>query len=112
MESMLPPVTEALATSLHADVAPLQEIVDLLADADTPLVFGGHQAEVDALAAEREPHTIQAFVELHIEQGPVLETRGVPVGVVEGIVAEDHVDLADASAGQCLDGAPGERAAE
>lgn len=28
---------------------------------------------------------VQAYIELHIEQGPVLETAGLPVGVVTGI---------------------------
>ena len=36
--------------------------------------------------ARREPGSIAAFVELHIEQGGVLEREGVPIGVVEGIV--------------------------
>ncbi len=36
--------------------------------------------------ARRDPETIRAFVELHIEQGPVLEHHGVPIGVVESIV--------------------------
>ncbi len=33
------------------------------------------------------PRPMRAYLELHIEQGPVLEEDGVPVGVVEGIVA-------------------------
>jgi N-carbamoyl-L-amino-acid hydrolase len=36
--------------------------------------------------ARRAPGSIAAFVELHIEQGDVLEIAGVPIGVVEGIV--------------------------
>ena len=32
------------------------------------------------------PGTIAGYLELHIEQGAVLETAGVPIGVVEGIV--------------------------
>jgi N-carbamoyl-L-amino-acid hydrolase len=39
-----------------------------------------------APAARREPEEIAAYVELHIEQGPWLETEGLPIGVVEGIV--------------------------
>jgi N-carbamoyl-L-amino-acid hydrolase len=35
--------------------------------------------------AKRDPAAIKAFVELHIEQGPVLEQRGVPIGVVEAV---------------------------
>ncbi|MCA3822802.1 MAG: hydantoinase/carbamoylase family amidase, partial [Burkholderia sp.] len=34
----------------------------------------------------RAPGSTAAFVELHIEQGPVLETRGLPIGVVTNIV--------------------------
>ncbi len=41
----------------------------------------------DRLAdARREPGSIAAFLELHIEQGAVMETDGVDIGVVEGIV--------------------------
>lgn len=37
--------------------------------------------------ARRDPHDIKAYVELHIEQGPILESLHVPIGVVQGIVA-------------------------
>ncbi len=33
------------------------------------------------------PRPIRAYLELHIEQGPILEEERVPIGVVEGIVA-------------------------
>ncbi len=33
-----------------------------------------------------EPDRIRAFLELHIEQGPVLERLGLPIGIVDGIV--------------------------
>ncbi|MBS4191893.1 Zn-dependent hydrolase [Bacillus sp. FJAT-49705] len=36
--------------------------------------------------AKRDPATIKAYLELHIEQGRVLENENLPVGVVEGIV--------------------------
>lgn len=35
--------------------------------------------------ARRERDSVKAFLELHIEQGPVLESEGVPIGIVEGI---------------------------
>lgn len=35
--------------------------------------------------ARRRPETLRAYLELHIEQGGVLERHGVPVGVVSGI---------------------------
>lgn len=40
---------------------------------------------MDALRAARHPESIHAFVELHIEQGPVLDRRGLSVGVVDAI---------------------------
>ena len=36
--------------------------------------------------AVRFPSEFRAFLEIHIEQGPVLESLGVPIGIVEGIV--------------------------
>ncbi|MED3666584.1 Zn-dependent hydrolase [Geobacillus kaustophilus] len=35
--------------------------------------------------AARKPGTVKAYVELHIEQGRVLEEAGLPVGIVTGI---------------------------
>lgn len=35
--------------------------------------------------ARRQPTEFKAFLELHIEQGPVLETQNIPIGIVEGI---------------------------
>jgi N-carbamoyl-L-amino-acid hydrolase len=38
-----------------------------------------------ALSAARTPNSLYAFLELHIEQGPVLDELGSSIGVVEGI---------------------------
>jgi beta-ureidopropionase / N-carbamoyl-L-amino-acid hydrolase len=38
-----------------------------------------------ALHAYRRPETIHAFLEMHVEQGPVLDTEKTTIGVVEGI---------------------------
>ncbi len=40
---------------------------------------------LDAVHAFRRPEEIRAFLELHVEQGPVLDTEKVTIGVVEGI---------------------------
>jgi N-carbamoyl-L-amino-acid hydrolase len=40
--------------------------------------------------ARLDPHTIAAYLELHIEQGPFLDRGNVQVGVVEGIVGIDR----------------------
>jgi beta-ureidopropionase / N-carbamoyl-L-amino-acid hydrolase len=37
--------------------------------------------------ARREAKDIKAYIELHIEQGPILESLSIPIGVVQGIVA-------------------------
>ena len=45
-------------------------------------------ADVPAIARGEKllsPQSVAAFLEVHIEQGPVLEARGLPVGVVTGI---------------------------
>lgn len=48
------------------------------------MAAAGYRA-LDALSAEREPGSIHAYVELHIEQGPVLERAGCPIGLVDAI---------------------------
>lgn len=49
--------------------------------------------------AARSPAEFRAFLELHIEQGPVLESMGIPIGIVEGIVGVDrhHIHVAGKS---------------
>lgn len=42
----------------------------------------------DFLSAARAPGDILAYLETHIEQGPVLESRGLAVGTVTGIAAQ------------------------
>lgn len=54
-----------------------QQLRDVLTDADH---------DVNAIAAiARDPADLLGFVEVHIEQGPVLLERGLPVGVVTSI---------------------------
>lgn len=40
---------------------------------------------VKALDAARSRETVEAYIELHIEQGPVLDQSAIPVGIVENI---------------------------
>ncbi len=40
--------------------------------------------------AVRPPQDFRAFLELHIEQGPILDGLGIPIGIVEGIVFIDR----------------------
>jgi allantoate deiminase len=41
--------------------------------------------------AERDPKKLKAFIELHIEQGPVLENEGKDVGIVDFIVGINQI---------------------
>jgi len=40
---------------------------------------------MEALSAQRDPGSIKAFLELHIEQGPVLDRQGIQIGAVDAI---------------------------
>lgn len=46
--------------------------------------LGGDPARIDE--ARRKPGEIAAFLELHVEQGAVLDRSGIEIGIVEGIV--------------------------
>jgi beta-ureidopropionase / N-carbamoyl-L-amino-acid hydrolase len=48
----------------------------------------------DRLASAAWPAgSIGAYLELHIEQGPILEARGLPIGVVEGITGRTIFEI-------------------
>ena len=68
--------------------------------------FGDELRRIGYLGDEaNRPGPAAAYLELHIEQGPVLEAAGLPVGVVDGIVGitwsevviEGHADHAGPS---------------
>lgn len=44
-------------------------------------------------SASRIGEALHAFVELHIEQGPVLEDAGLPIGIVEAIAAPTRLKI-------------------
>ena len=48
--------------------------------------MAAHGMDADqSLHAQRPAHSIHAYVELHIEQGPVLDRKGVTIGIVDAI---------------------------
>lgn len=55
---------------------------------DALAAFGGDPAGIAALA--RKPGSVKAYLEVHIEQGPVLEVEGEPVGIVTAINAQSR----------------------
>jgi allantoate deiminase len=68
-----------------------------LADADGTSVeaalraFGGDPTALQASTRGRAD--LAGYVEVHIEQGPVLEAQGVPVGVVMGIQGQSRLQV-------------------
>lgn len=44
-------------------------------------------------SAYRDSAEFHCYLELHIEQGPVLEAAGLDIGVVDAIVCADHADV-------------------
>ena len=71
------------------------------AEADTMVGSGGEtMAEAmraigldPARIAEARRTDIAAFVELHIEQGPILEQAGLPVAIVDAITGMRHTEI-------------------
>lgn len=45
---------------------------------------------LDLLKARRNPEYMSGFLELHIEQGPVLDQHGLDIGIVEGVSGVFH----------------------
>ncbi|AWR86824.1 allantoate amidohydrolase [Meiothermus taiwanensis] len=54
--------------------------------------FGLEPAQIPQAAYN--PAQVRGFVEFHIEQGPVLEALGYPLGLVEGIVGQSRLEVA------------------
>jgi allantoate deiminase len=54
--------------------------------ADAVRGWGGDPDAIDR--GRRRPEELRAYIEVHIEQGPVLDDRGLPVGVVTGIAGQ------------------------
>ncbi|WP_078382832.1 Zn-dependent hydrolase [Sutcliffiella halmapala] len=46
-----------------------------------------------SLTKKRDSNTIKSYLELHIEQGPILEEKNTPIGVVEAIVGLTQLEV-------------------
>jgi N-carbamoyl-L-amino-acid hydrolase len=61
---------------------------------DLPTVFAERGLDVAQLGTVvRQGGELKAFVEMHIEQGPVLEEEGLQIGIVEGIAAPTRLKV-------------------
>lgn len=75
--------SRAMAGELTARELSLPTYTDKTVDEGISFL-GGDPARIDE--ARRKPGDVAAYLELHIEQGAILESRGIDIGVVEGIV--------------------------
>jgi|SoiMethySBSTD1v2_1073268.scaffolds.fasta_scaffold24333_5 allantoate deiminase len=58
---------------------------------DAIAAYGKSATDIPAAAYRRED--VAGYVEVHIEQGPVLETRNQPLGVVTSIVGQTYLNV-------------------
>jgi N-carbamoyl-L-amino-acid hydrolase len=82
----------ACSRIVAGDIKPadLEQVWNGMRRADGIRKIGG---DPDRILEARKPRgAYRAYVELHIEQGGTLEKIGIPIGVVEGIVAIDRHD--------------------
>lgn len=80
--------SRAIAGTLDALALEMKD-ADGLSVAKALAAFGGDPAGIGGAA--RKPEEILAFLEAHIEQGPVLEAEGLPLGVVTAIAAQKRI---------------------
>jgi allantoate deiminase len=83
--------SSALAGRLDPDVLERTD-GDGVRLADALRAFGGDPEALGSAALR--PETLRGYVEVHIEQGPVLEERDLPVGVVSAIAGQTHGEVA------------------
>jgi len=79
------------AAAGHLDAGELDVVWNGMKKADAIRKIGGVPERI--AEAKRGPGTFACYLELHIEQGGTLERAGIPIGVVEGIVAIDRYDV-------------------
>ncbi len=84
--------SRALAGTFNLDYLDRRD-EDGISYRDALLAFGGDPSGVPALA--RRERDVIGYLEVHIEQGPVLEAEGLPVGIVTAIngASRRRVDL-------------------
>lgn len=71
--------------------ADLTQVWNGLTRAESIQRIGGNPDRI--MEASRPKGSFHSYFELHIEQGGTLERSGIPIGVVEGIVAIDRYDV-------------------
>ncbi|MEO8128875.1 MAG: Zn-dependent hydrolase, partial [Bryobacteraceae bacterium] len=81
-------LTGSRAVSGHLAGDELDQVWNGMKKADAIHKIGGDPDQIET--ARRKPGFFHCYLELHIEQGGTLEKAGIPIGVVDGIVAIDR----------------------
>ncbi|MEC5322021.1 Zn-dependent hydrolase [Aurantimonas sp. A3-2-R12] len=72
-----------------------QQWIDQARDADGVTLVAAMRAHgldpCEIMNAARAPSSVRAFLELHIEQGPVLEAAGIPIGIADSVSGISHL---------------------
>ncbi|ADZ70682.1 allantoate amidohydrolase [Polymorphum gilvum] len=80
----------AVAGSLDAQALEVRDAAGI-SIADALRAFGGNPDGIGACALS--PGEVAGYLEVHIEQGPVLESRGLPLGVVTSIAGASRFNV-------------------
>ena len=83
-------VPTMMGSGVFAGVYPLD---DVLKNKDTDGVSVRAALEAIGYRGEARPHTVGAYFEAHIEQGPVLEDTRTTIGVVQGALGQRWFDV-------------------
>lgn len=77
---------DMLGSLVYVGGMPLEDALDVVASDDRARL-GDELERIGYAGTVPCPHPVapHAFVELHVEQGPILEAEGVTIGVVEGV---------------------------
>ncbi|MFB3853094.1 MAG: Zn-dependent hydrolase [Vicinamibacterales bacterium] len=78
------------AATGHLEEGELEHVWNGMTKAEAIRRIGGDPSRIGD--ARRRPGSIHCYLELHVEQGGVLDRAGVPIGVVEGIVSIDRYE--------------------
>jgi allantoate deiminase len=83
--------SRAVAGTLDASALDARDAAGVSAR-EALLAFGGDPGAAAGGGAARARERVLGYVEVHMEQGPVLEARGAPVGVVTGIAGATRAE--------------------
>jgi N-carbamoyl-L-amino-acid hydrolase len=83
-------VPTMMGSGVFAGVYPLD---DVLKNKDTDGVSVRAALEAIGYRGQARPHTVGAYFEAHIEQGPVLEDTRTTIGVVQGALGQRWFDV-------------------